>query len=172
MPWHALDMRTRGLVLALVLAALTGCSGDDDGGGVTDPTPTTDAACAERIPDGVFETLGWSAPRPAEATVRGCHRETDQGYVEVRDRTDGDYAKLCRTLDRSGGVAPGVPADWLTGSTGCAVEPTGEVGQTKVLVKGDHVVTLVTVAVLASTPQAQVRAAVQQLLDQGVGRQP
>ena len=169
MPWHALGMRTRGLVVVLILVvaqALAGCSGDDGGGAGPDSTKTTDATCAGRIPDSVFDTLRWSPPKPAEATVRGCHRESEEGYVEVRDRT-GDYAKLCRTLDRSGGVRPGVPADWLTGGTGCAVEPTGDVGQTKVLVRRDHFVTLVTVAVLTSTPQAQVRAAVQQLLDDG-----
>jgi len=164
MPWHALDMRTRAasLVLLLALAACTS-GGSEDPGLAPDPRTTTDAQCAVRLPDSVFDTLGWAAPKPAEATVRGCHRETEQGYVEVRDRS-GDYAKLCRTLDRSGGVGPGVPADWLTGFTGCAVEPTGDVGQTKVLVKRDHVVTLVTVVALSSTPQTQVRAAVQELL--------
>ena len=45
--------------------------------------------------------------KAAEATVRGCHREAEQGYVEVRDRT-GDYDKLCATLDRTGGVGAGV----------------------------------------------------------------
>jgi len=167
MPWHALGMRTRaaGLVALLALAACTG-GGSEDPGPQPEPDETTDAQCAVRLPDGVFDTLRWSAPKPAEATVRGCHREAEQGYVEVRDRT-GDYAKLCRTLDRSGGVGPGATADWLTGVTACAVEPTGDVGQTKVLVKRNHFVTLVTIAVLSSTPQAQVRAAVQQLLDQG-----
>ena len=153
------------LVAALTLCGLAGCSGDDDGGTPPAANRTTDADCADRISDTVFTTLGWTATgEPAEATVRGCHREAEQGYVEVRDRS-GDYAKLCRTLDRSGGVGPGVPADWVTGFTACAVEPTGDVGQTRVLVKRNHAVTLVTVAVLTSTPQAQVRAAVQQLLD-------
>ena len=157
-------MGTRVAAAAVLLLALAGCSGKEDPGLQAEPTATTDAACAARIPDSVFTTLGWTpSSKPAEATVRGCHREAEQGYVEVRDRT-GDYAKLCRTLDRSGGVRPGAPAGWLTGFTACAVEPAGDVGQTKVLVKRDHAVTLVTVAVLSSTPQAQVRAAVQQLV--------
>ena len=152
----------------MLLLALAGCTGggSEESGPQPDTHPTTDAECARRLPDTVFTTLGWTATKPAEATVRGCHRESEQGYVEVRDRT-GDYAKLCRTLDRSGGVGPGVPADWLKGFTGCAVEPTGDVGQTKVLVKRNHFLTQVAVVVLSSTPRAQVRAAVQQLLDQG-----
>ena len=98
-------------------------------------------------------------------SVRGCHRETEQGYVEVRDRT-GDYDQLCQTLDRSGGVSPGQPATWLTDVTACAVEPQGGVGQTKVLVKrsGDQV-TQVIVAAVSSTRRSDVRAAVAELVD-------
>ena len=82
----------------------------------------------------------------------------------MRDRAG--YDKLCRTLDRTGGVGPGTPVDWLGGSvTACAVEPVGDVGQTRVVVQGDgDTATQVTVAVLTSTPQAQVRAAVAELL--------
>ena len=163
MPWHSLIMGTRGLVALALLLALTACSGDDSTDRAGSDT-TTDADCASRIPDSAFETLGWSPPRAAEATVRGCHREAEQGYVEVRERTG--YDRLCKTLDRSGGVAPGVPADWLgTDVVACAVEPVGEVGQTKVVVQreGDEV-TQVTIAVLTSTSQAQVRAAVAELV--------
>jgi len=163
MPWQAGVVGTRVAVLALLLAlAGAGCSDDDT------PPPraqeTSDADCSDRIPDAVFTTLAWSAPRPAEATVRGCHREAEQGYVEVRDRTG--YQKLCRTLDRSGEVGPGTPVDWLGSDvTACAVEPVGDVGQTKVVVKGDGDAALqVTIAVLAGTPRAQVRAAVAALV--------
>ena len=62
----------------------------------------------------MFTILGWTVTStPAEATVRGCHREAEQGYVEVRERTG--YDKLCATLDRRGGVGPGAPVDWLGG---------------------------------------------------------
>jgi hypothetical protein len=157
-------MRTRVAAVLLLLLALTACSGDqgDDEPG---SGKTTDADCADRIPNDVFNTLGWSPPEAAEATVSGCHRETEQGYVEVRDRT-GDYDKLCQTLDRSGGVAPGKPAHWLNDVTACAVEPSGDVGQTKVLVKGrGDLVTQVTVTAVTSTDQDKIRAAVAQLVD-------
>jgi hypothetical protein len=157
-------MGTRVAAVALLLA-LTACSGEEDPGLQPDPNVTTDAECAERIPDTVFTTLAWTvSSKPAEATVRGCHREAEQGYVEVRERTG--YDKLCKTLDRSGGVAPGVPADWLgTDVVACAVEPAGDVGQTKVVVQreGDEA-TQVIIAVLTSTPQPQVRAAVAELV--------
>ena len=160
-------MGTRVVAVALLLA-LAACTGDDDAG-PAEPTRTTDADCVERIPDHVFTTLGWTATgKPAEATVRGCHREAEQGYVEVRERT-GDYGKLCSTLNRSGGVSPGLPPDWLTGVTACAVEPARDVGQTRVLVKGNgDRVTQVTIAVLTSTTRAKVRAGVREL----VGQQP
>jgi hypothetical protein len=162
-------MGTRAAALVLLLAllsSLTACTGDD-----SDDEPgsgtTTDADCAIRIPDSVFDTLRWSPPKPAEETVRGCHRETEQGYVEVRDRTG--YDDLCKTLGRTGSVTPGVPADWVgDGVTACAVEPDGDVGQTKVVVKGKgDAVTQVTIAVLTSTDRAQVRAAVVQLVAAG-----
>jgi hypothetical protein len=166
MPWQACGVGTRVVVAALLLA-LTACSGEEDPGAGPDPDVTTDAECAERIPDTVFTTLGWTATgKPAEATVRGCHREAEQGYVEVRNRT-GDYGKLCSTLNRSGEVGPGLPPDWLTGVIACAVEPDRDVGQTKVLVKGNgDQITQVTIAVLTSTAQAKVRAAVRELVGQ------
>ena len=157
-------MGTRVAALALFLA-LTACSGEDEPGLKPDANVTTDAECAGRIPDSVFTTLGWTvSTEPAEATVRGCHREAEQGYVEVRDRTG--YDRLCATLDRSGEVAPGTPVDWLGGKvTACAVEPAEDVGQTKVVVEGEgDEATQITIAALTSTPQAQVRAAVAELL--------
>jgi len=162
-------MRTR-LALLVVAALLlpTGCSDDgDDGDGADVPQaePTTDADCAARIPDQVFTTLGWTpTAEGATATMRGCHREAEQGYVEVRDRSD--YDRLCATLDRTGTVGPGQPVDWLGADvTACAVEPTADVGQTKVVVRGSgDEVTQVTIAVLTGTPQAQVRAAVAELV--------
>ena len=164
MPWQASGMGIRLALAAVAVLALAGCSGDDPGAGPGDEK-TTDADCAARIPDHVFDTLGWSSPKAAEATVRGCHREAEQGYVELRDRT-GDYDRLCQTLDRSGQVGPGTPADWLDDVTACAVEPSGDVGQTKVLVKGSgELLTQITVVVVSSTDQAKVRGAVQQLVD-------
>ena len=119
------------------------------------------ASCAQRIPDEVFTTLAWTpTTEGATATIRGCHREATQGYLEVRDRTG--YRRLCRTLDRTGGVGPGVPVDWLGDDvTACAVEPDRDVGQTKVLVRGaGNQATQVKVVVLTSTPRDRVRAAV------------
>jgi hypothetical protein len=159
-------MGTRVAALALLLA-LTACSGDDPGTG-PGQDETSDADCAKRIPDHVFTILAWTVTsQPAEATVRGCHREAEQGYVEVRDRTG--YDKLCATLDRRGSVSPGTPVDWLGGTvTACAVEPADGVGQTKVVVKqrSDRAVQI-TIAALTSTPQAQVREAVAELVASG-----
>jgi hypothetical protein len=163
MPWHSLRMGTRVAAALALLLALTACSGAD-----SDDQPgsgkTTDADCAARIPDSVFDTLRWSPPKAAEETVRGCHRESEQGYVEVRDRTG--YDQLCETLDRTGGVAPGAPVDWLGDNVvACAVEPAGDVGQTKVIVQGEgDEATQITIAVLSSTTQDRVRAAVEQLV--------
>ena len=168
MPWQAARMRTRvlsGLTpLLALLVVLSGCSGDAEDTGRPGSAKTSDADCGVRIPASVFDTLRWSPPKAAESTVRGCHRESEQGYVEVRDRT-GDYDQLCRTLDRSGGVGAGAKVDWLGDHTACAVEPDGDVGQTKVLVKGSgDLVTLVTVTAVSSTDQADVRAAVTELV--------
>ena len=171
MPWQAGAVAIRPAVLTLlaVLAALStaGCSDDDDSATPPQPTvsPTTDADCAERLPDSVFATLGWTpTAKGAEATQRGCHRDAEQGYVEVRDR--GGYDELCASLDRTGGVAPGVPVDWLGDDvTACAVEPAAGVGTTKVVVqRAGGRATQITVAVLTDTPQAQVREAVAELL--------
>ena len=158
-------MRTRGAAALLLLLALTACSGGNNDDDEPGSGKTTDADCADRIPGDVFDTLRWSPPKAAQITVRGCHRETEQGYVEVRDRT-GDYDQLCKTLDRSGGVSPGKPASWLSDVTACAVEPKGDVGQTKVLVKrsGDQV-TQVIVAAVSSTKRADVHSAVAELVD-------
>jgi hypothetical protein len=153
-------------ILALLLLA-TACSGDDSGDDQPGRGRTTNADCAVRIPTAVFDTLRWSPPKDAEETVRGCHRETEQGYVEVRDQK-ADYDKLCSTLDRRGGTRPGSPADWLPGVTACAVEPTNGVGSTKVLVRTSAtLVTTVTVVANTSTDQADVRSAVAKLVDLG-----
>ena len=157
-------MRTRLVLLAVAALLLpTGC--DDDTSGPPAADETTDAQCAEVIPDQIFATLGWTPTADgATSTVRGCHREAEQGYVEVRERSG--YDRLCATLDRTGTVGPGQPVDWLGDAvTACAVEPTADVGQTKVVVRGDgDEVTQLTIAVLSSTPQAQVRAAVGELI--------
>ena len=166
MPWQARSMRTRLTLLAVAALLLpTGCSDDDAGVRVVRAEPTTDADCAARIPDHVFTTLGWTpTAEGATATMRGCHREAEQGYVEVRERSG--YDRLCASLDRTGTVGPGQPVDWLGADvTACAVEPAADVGQTKVVVRGSgDEVTQVTIAVLTSTPQAQVRAAVADLV--------
>ena len=158
-------MRTRLALLAVaVLLPLTGCSDDDDAR-TPEAEPTTDSDCASRIPDHVFTTLGWTPTADgATATMRGCHREAEQGYVEVRARSG--YDRICATLDRTGTVGPGQPVDWLGADvTACAVEPAADVGQTKVAVQGSgDEVTQVTIAVLTGTPQAQVRAAVAELI--------
>jgi len=157
----------RGLVVTVLLALAgtqAGCS-DDDGASEPQADRTTDADCARMIPDDVFTTLGWTpTAEGATATVRGCHREAGQGYVEVRERTG--YDRLCATLDRSGDIGPGVPVDWLGDDvTACAVEPTADVGQTRVVVQGDgDTVTQVTVVVLTATAQDRVRAAVAELV--------
>ncbi len=173
MPWQAARVGTRDaartpavalLLVALLLLAAAGCTGDDGAAPAT-PTRTTDADCVARLPDEVFATLGWTPTgQRAEITVRGCHREAEQGYVEVRDRSG--YERLCRTLDRSGGVRPGVPVDWLGQDVeACAVEPAAGLGQTRVVVqRGGDDVTQVTVAALADTAQELVRAAVEQVL--------
>jgi hypothetical protein len=166
MPWHARDVgtrtATRATTVVALLLALTGCHGGDGGDDAPGSGKTTDADCAVRIPDAVFDTLRWSPPKPAEATVRGCHRETEQGYVEVDD--DKGYDRLCATLDRSGGKRPGQAADWLTGRTACAVEPATGVGTTKVVVQGQgDLATVITVVALTDTDRQVVRAAVAEL---------
>jgi hypothetical protein len=110
-------------------------------------------------------TLGWSpTTEGATATVRGCHRESEQGYVEARRRSADQYDALCADLDRSGGPAPGVPAPWLGERHACAVEPGADIGTTKVVVRTGGEVWLLTVVALAPTPQTQVRAALVELL--------
>ena len=158
-------MRTRLALLAVAVLLLPAGCDDDDTSGHATAHETTDAECAAVIPDDVFTTLGWTpTAEGATATVRGCHREAEQGYVEVRERSG--YDRLCATLDRTGTVGPGQAVDWLGADvTACAVEPTADVGQTKVVVRrGGDRVTQVTIAVLTATPQAQVRAAVAQLV--------
>ncbi len=162
MPWQAGEVGTRWAIVAVVAALATGCS-DDDGAEPTTAHETTDAECAERIPDGVFTVLGWAPTgEGATATVRGCHREAEQGYVEVRDRTG--YRKLCQSLDRTGTPAPGQPVDWLGDRTACAVEPADGVGQTKVAVKQGDRALLITVVAVTATEQSKVRGAVEQVL--------
>jgi len=152
-------MGIRRAALALLVALTLAACNDDDTEDAPGSDRTTDADCAARIPDSVFDGLRWSTPRPAEATVRGCHRETEQGYVEVDD--DTGYDQRCATLDRRGGKKPGQPADWLEGRTACAVEPGGGVGTTKVVVKGEgDLATVITVVALTPTDQALVREAV------------
>jgi hypothetical protein len=118
----------------------------------------------------VFATLGWTpTPDGATSTVRGCRRQATQGYVEVRRRT-ASYDEVCATLDRTGGVSPGVPAPWLGADVeACAVEPDPKggqnVGQTKVVLPdGKKQVLQIFVAALTDTPQGKVRKAVKQLV--------
>lgn len=148
---------------ALAGLALAGCSGDDPAA----PTaqPTSDADCAATVPASVLTDLGWTPHGAPEATVRGCHREAEQGYVEVRDRPDASYARLCRHVDPTTAKAPAVAVDWLGADvTACALEPAAGVGTTRVLVREDHGVREITVAVLTATPRAKVRAAVAAVL--------
>lgn len=175
MPWQAgrvgIHRSLAAIVSVLCVAGLAGCSSDDDSRpSPGTPSVTTAAECLSRVPDDVLTTLGWTPVGDgAEATQRGCRREAEQGYVEVRDRPGG-YDRICATLDRSGGVGAGAPADWLgellgRPVTACAVEPGADVGATKVVLERDGgEVTEVTVAVLSPTPQAQVREAVAALL--------
>ena len=164
MPWQAGRVGIRWLAVAMLLAT-TACTGGEDPGLQPEADATTDADCLSRIPDSVFATLGWTPPtEPAEATVRGCHRETEQGYVELRDRPQ-PYDRLCATLDRTGTPGPGQPVDWLDDRTACAVEPANDIGTTEVVVRLDDGVTQVTIAALVVTPQARVRAAVAELVD-------
>lgn len=156
-------MGGRGAAVGVIAALLLGVGGCSDDDGPRPPERLTDSRCAAALPDGVFSTLGWTAPaQPAEATVRGCHRETEQGYVEVRPRPA--YDALCETLDRTGTPAPGQPVAWLDDRTACAVEPAGGLGQTKVAVKQGSRALLITVVALTATDQAKVRAAVEQVL--------
>ena len=163
MPWQAASMGTRVAAFALLLA-LTACTDDD---AVEPTTVRPDLRRRVRRPDprprlrhARLDRRPARRPRPpcGAATARPSRGTS-------RSATAPNYDKLCRTLDRSGGVGPGVPADWVgDGVVACAVEPVGGVGQTKVVVQreGDEV-TQVTIAVLARTSQEQVRAAVQEL---------
>jgi hypothetical protein len=152
-------VRLAPLLPALLL--LAACSGSPD---APSAERTTDASCDAVIPASVITDLGWTPRGAATSTVRGCHREGEQGYVEVRSRPSASYAALCRTLDNTGGTAPGVPVDWLGRRTACAVEPTSGVGSTKVVVKAGKGVTEVTVTAVTATDPALVRAAVKAVL--------
>lgn len=171
-------------VAALVASAmLAGCSDDDpdETAAPTTPAVTSDAGCAQLIPDDALTTLAWTPSGGAEYTVRGCRREAKQGYIEVRRRTgkatsDAKAQRVfddtCRTLDRTGAPAPGAKADWLGDEvTACAVEPRKEVGLTKVVVltKG-KVVFQFGIAALTKTPQKQVRGAARTLLAAAVDK--
>jgi hypothetical protein len=154
------------LPVLLLLLVATGCSADDAPGPPA-AEATSDADCAPLLPDGVFTTLGWDpTAEGATATVRGCHREAEQGYVEVRRRRAEQYDDLCATLDRVGTPAPGVSAPWLGPElTACAVEPGADVGTTKVVLRADGVVWQLTVVALAPTTQERVRAALVELVE-------
>jgi len=151
-------------VAVITLLALAGCS-DDDGAQSPQAGPTTDADCVRLLPDEVFTTLGWApTAEGATATVRGCHRESDQGYVEVRRRDVDQYDQQCATLDRTGTPAPGQPAPWLDADlTACAVEPGADVGTTRVLLRTEDEAWLLTVVALSPTAPEQVRAALVEL---------
>jgi hypothetical protein len=59
-----------------------------------------------------------------------------------------------------------VPVDWLGADmVACAVEPGGDLGQTRVVVQREgDAVTQVTIAALTNTDQELVRAAVKELV--------
>ena len=163
-------MRTRFGLLLAVLFLSTGCGDDPPPPDAPVAQATTDEQCVTSIPDEVFTTLGWTPTAGgAPSTVRGCRRQSPQGYVEVRRRT-ASYDEVCATLDRTGTVGPGVPAPWLGEDVeACVVEPDdvgGEhVGQTKVVVaEGEKQVLQIFVAALTDTPRGQVRKAVKQLV--------
>jgi hypothetical protein len=143
--------------------------------------PESDAGCAELIPDEVLTTLGWTAEGGATYTVKGCRREAQQGYVEVRRRTgkvttpekaEKIYDDLCRVLDRNGAPSPGVDAPWLGEDViACAVEPARNVGLSKVVVLiKKRLVFQYGVAVLVDTPQPKVRGAFRKLLAASTGK--
>jgi hypothetical protein len=164
MPWQAGRMGIRIVALALVAILASGCT-DDEAPEGSSTGAVTDADCARIIPESVITGLGWTPHASPESTIRGCHREGEQGYVEVREQPHASYAKQCKTLDNTGGLAPGTPVDWLGADvTACAVEPSAGTGSTKVVVKREKGTTLVTVAALVPTDQALVREAVESLL--------
>ena len=176
---HYVTLRLLLPVAALLMGGvLTGCSGEDEPAPAS-PTaavdPASDAGCAQLIPDEAITALGWAAEGGAVYTVKGCRREAQQGYLEVRRRTgkvttpekaEKVYDDLCRVLDRTGSPTPGVDAPWLGDDVmACAVEPTKKTGLSKVVVLvKKRLVFQYGIAVLAATPQPQVRAAFRKLL--------
>ena len=126
---------------------------------------TTDAECAGRIPD-----RGLRHPPLVTSQARGGDRPRLPPGVGAGVRrgpaTAPATTSACETLDRTGGVSPGAPVDWLGDNVvACAVEPAGDVGQTKVIVQGEgDEATQITIAVLSSTTQERVRAAVAELV--------
>ena len=165
------DIPSRGVlaVLALAGSALAGCD-DDDGGGDPVAERTTDADCAGSSRDEVFTTLGWTpTAEGATSTVRGCHREAEQGYVEVprARRTAATAQRSATTGDPRPhrGAGPGRRRPWLERRHGLRGRAGRDVGQTKVVVLSATATrsSQVAVAVLTSTPREQVREAVRQL---------
>jgi hypothetical protein len=161
MPWHAARMGTRVATVALLLA-LTACTSEEPDEQQSEPI--SDHECMDALPDDVFTTLGWTpTDDPAEATIRGCHREANEGYVEVRNRTD--YEGVCATVDHTQPREPAPAVDWLDDEVACGLEPDEDVGLTRVVVRRGDDALQITVAVLTPTDRALVREAVQQVLD-------
>jgi len=156
-------MGTRVAALVL-LFAFGACTTEEPDGEQSEPI--SDYECVNALPDGVFTTLGWTpTDEPAEATIRGCHREANQGYVEVRNRTD--YEAVCATVDHTEPREPAPPIDWLDDEVACGLEPDEDIGLTRIVVRRGEDALQISVAVLAPTDRALVRKAVQQLVDAG-----
>jgi hypothetical protein len=175
---HQVTLRALLPVAALLVGGvLAGCSGEDPAPASPSATvqPESDAGCAELIPDEALTALSWTPEGGAAYTVKGCRREAQQGYLEVRRRTgkvttptkaEKVFDDLCRVLDRTGTPTPGLDAPWIGKEVmACAVEPTKKTGLSKVVVLiKKRLVYQYGIAVLEATPQPKVRAAFRKLL--------
>lgn len=163
----------------------------DDPSSVLEETPsaTPDPSCEPAVPAEAVTVLGWSPDGGAVSTAQGCERRSAEGYLKVRDISvvgegaDGEEAAQeefdvrCASFDSNPDPedtaeepTAATPVDWLgDDTTACAVEPTGDIGLTKVLLltpAGE--LTELWVAALVPTDQARVREAVTVLAEAAV----